>query len=52
LLHLKDLPVIKDFSAFFHIRGQVDKENYTHKLATVVDSITCLPARLINLIKQ
>jgi hypothetical protein len=43
LLHVKDL--IEDLSAFLHIRGQVDKENYKHNLAIVMDSITCLPAR-------
>lgn len=43
LLHLKDL--IADLSAFTYIRGQVEKENYTHKLATVMDSITRLSAR-------
>jgi hypothetical protein len=43
LLHLKDL--IEDLSAFSHITGQVKKENYTHKFAIVVDSITCLSAR-------
>jgi hypothetical protein len=43
LLHLKDL--IADLSAFTYIRGQVEKENYTHKLAIVMDSITRLSAR-------
>jgi hypothetical protein len=43
LLHLKDL--IKDLSAFSHIREQVEKENYIHKFAIVVDSITCPSAR-------
>jgi hydrogenase-4 membrane subunit HyfE len=49
-LHLKGLLVclndlIADLSAFTYIVGWVEEENYTHKLATVLDSITCLSAR-------
>jgi hypothetical protein len=43
LLHPKDL--IEDLSEFSHIRRQVEKENYTHKFAIVMDSIMYLSAR-------
>jgi hypothetical protein len=43
LLHLKEL--LADLSALTYIRGWVEEENYTYKLATVLDSIICLSAR-------